>query len=525
MKKISPLFYACAALSLPGVCHAGKGILETRPGFRPTLVISDILTDTVLRSVERELDPANPGDSYEDRNSNGMFDAGDELGTDFDGDGQYDDPVYLTRVTYTRAPVQRLTAKIVASLRDSEGTNFDFSSVTVDTPVSIEIGDYSFSGRLGEEQGRGVWRKAGVLNGVPYAEGDAKPLGNSAVYILGSHVRRLAKDGTPLLDPVGTPLTRFREDGRIRVDWNPRLGLVQFTVQLRLMDDGSFGATPSFLATRLPDSTVSGKQTFNHQPIPVRVRFGMATGERLVYGKGIRQAGAHRLLPAETPLRSIVVLGAADHLAPRLSRMDVPSQSSDGRASFSGTLSDRPAPTFPGLFEIPAEDLVGPTLEVYVNGTGFTDGNGAEVGGFPVETSLYLNGQCEFGGAAQLAEPVNTLRLVARDADGNESGRIFRVRAESSSSGSASLTKTGPGSFLIGPGSGGVVANPGSGSPGTLPPQGQFILGGSGTVPVGTGTNNSGFLNPSGPAGVQTQNPFLPRGSGTSAGSNGSGLN
>jgi hypothetical protein len=33
MKKISPLFYAFAALSLPGVCHAGKGILETRPGF------------------------------------------------------------------------------------------------------------------------------------------------------------------------------------------------------------------------------------------------------------------------------------------------------------------------------------------------------------------------------------------------------------------------------------------------------------------------------------------------------------
>ena len=516
MKKISPLFYACAALSLPGICHAGKGILETRPGFRPTLVISDTLTDTVLRSVEREVDPANSGDSYEDRNGNGVFDAGDELITDSDGDGQYDEPVYLTRVTYTRAPMQRLTAKIVASLRDLEGADFDFSSVSVDTPVSIQIGDYSFSGLLGEEQGRGVWRKAGVLNGVPYAAGDAKPLGNSAVYVLGSHVRRLAKDGTPLLDPVGTPLTRFREDGRIRVDWNARLGLVQFTVQLRLLDDGSFGATPSFLATRLADSTGSGKQTFNHQPIPVRVRFGTAAGERLVYGKGIRQASAHRLLPAETPLRSIAVLGAADHQAPKLSRMNVPSQSTDGRVSFSGTLSDRPSPTFPGLFEIPEEDLAGPTLEVYVNGTGVTDENGNVVGGFPVDTSLYSEGQCEFGAAVQLSEPLNTLRLVARDADGNQSAGTFRVRSGSGSSGSSSsgsvaLTKTGSGVLVIGPGTGGVVVNAG-GSPVPNPTQGQLILGGSGTAPAGTVTNNSGFLNHSGSAVQPNQNPFLPPG-------------
>jgi hypothetical protein len=356
--------------------------------------------------------------------------------------------------------------------------------------VELEIGDYKFSSTLGANQG--AWSAA-------------NPTGTRAQYDLGYAVPVLNSDGTPATDASGNPVTRFKQTGRIRFEWSQRTGLLLILLEERIAAPELPEAKSGFAANRLTDSLELGAQRFANQPIPVRIQFGQFTGTRLSYSKGIRQAVPHRLLPSTNSLRSVGLAAAADNSAPKFTRFTGSSAPDSVEFSFSGTLIDRGAPTFPALFEMPEAESLKPSLRVHVNDEGMLDASGNFIPGFPVET-LGSGGTTTFTGSCILAQAVNILRFVATDADGNTSTLVRKVRANAGAvqNGSAGITITGSGVLVLGPGqgSGGTLVTPpnnsstlnlvgGDQGPGgtlaTTPNNGSIVTGSSSGFNLSTG--------------------------------------
>jgi hypothetical protein len=470
--KLNPAVSALAAIFVTAPwAMAGTGILANSNAFKPQITLGETLTEKLVRYFTLEPDPANPGDEFDDANGNNRWDAGEELITDHDGDNRYDAPKFIKVYGYGKMPSQKVNARIVANLKgvgtnpedpESGPVDFDFDSINEETPVSITVGDYSFSSTLGAEEGRGVFTRETTINGVLYEAGQPKPLGSSALYKLGYSYPKLDSSGNEVTDEEGNPVTLFKQTGSIKVEWSRQSKTVTFTLEERTQapditpqDPTQTGAT-SIAADRLAVLSTRASRNFANQPIPVSVTFGSASGARVAYGRGVIKSRFHRVLSEENPyVRSVSLTAAADTEGPKL-RLVVPAAADPELfgVDFLGGVTDRPSPTFPGVFPLPeelADASDAPELGLLINGQGqpsgdpadettntpfsidFTDALGnplpVDDDGNPTVPG-YVNGNGFFGGFCELYEATNNLTFIATDADGNVTTLTRKVTAK-----------------------------------------------------------------------------------------------
>ncbi len=466
--KLNPAVSALAAIFVTAPwAMAGTGILANRDAFKPQITLGETLTEKLVRYFTLEPDPANPGDEFDDANGNGRWDAGEELITDHDGDNRYDAPKFIKVYSYGKMPSQKVNARIVANLK-GVGTNpedpeagsvdFDFDSINEETPVSITVGDYSFSSTLGAEEGRGVFTRATTINGVLYEAGQPKPLGSSALYKLGYSYPKLDSSGNEVTDEEGNPVTLFKQTGSIKIEWSRQSKTVTFTLEQRTLapDIASPGEKTSIAADRLAVLSTRASRNFANQPIPVSVTFGSASGARVAYGRGVIKSRFHRVLAAENPyVRSVSLTAAADTEGPKL-RLMVPAAADPELfgVDFLGSVTDRPSPTFPSAIPLPeelADASNAPELGLLINGQGQSSGDpGDETTNTPFSIDFtdalgnplpvdddgnptvpgYVNGNGFFGGFCELYEATNNLTFIATDADGNVTTLTRKVTAK-----------------------------------------------------------------------------------------------
>jgi hypothetical protein len=451
---------AALALSAPWAM-AGAGILANTDSFKPQITLGETLSEKLVRYFTVELDPENPGDSFFDENENGKRDTGEDY-TDDNENGRYDAPKFIKVYTYGKMPTQKVNAKVVANLKgvasnpeDPEGApvDFDFDSISEETPVAITVGDYEFSSTLGEEQSRGVFTRDTTINGIDYLAGDPKPLGTSALYKLGYSYPKLDSAGQEVTDEEGNPVLLFKQTGSIKIEWSRLTKTVTFTLEQRTQapDIAEPAGTSSIAADRLAGLSTRSSKNFANQPIPVSVTFGSSTGTRVAYGRGVIKSRYHRVLEqqeGENPyVRSVSITGAGDNEGPRL-RLTVPGAADPELfgVDFLGSITDRPAPTFSSVFDIDPSELAPPSIELLINGQGnpedpngggysidFTDAQGnplpTDGEGNPTVPG-YSNGLGFFGGFCELYEANNNLTFIARDADGNASLFTRKVTAK-----------------------------------------------------------------------------------------------
>lgn len=460
--NLKPTVSTLAVLTLSAPwAMAGTGILANTDSFKPQISVGETLTEKLVRYFTTEVDPENPGDSFDDVNENGKRDLGEEYSDDNEN-GRYDAPRFIKVYTYGKMPSQKVNARIVANLKgvagdpeDPEGApqDFDFDSINEETPVSVTVGDYTFNSTLGEEDSRGVFTRTTVVNGVEYSAGDPKPLGTSALFKLGYSYPKLDAGGQEVTDEEGNPILLFKQTGSVKIEWSRQTKTVTFTVEQRTLapDIAEPSGSTSVAADRLAGLSTRSSKSFANQPIPVSVTFGSSGGSRVAYAKGVIKSRYHRVLSTQNPenpyVRSVSLTGAADIEAPKL-KLSVPA-AADAElfgVDFLGSVTDRPAPTFSGVFEIAPSELVPPSVELLINGQGnpedpnggayavdFTDaqGNPLPVDGEGNPTvSGYTNGLGFFGGFCELYEANNNLTFIARDAEGNASSFTRKVTAK-----------------------------------------------------------------------------------------------
>ncbi len=485
---LTALLLATPYLATADVNILANGGTLTAP-LKPTITISDSYSDKLVRFFTVE---AFPADTYNDDNDNGKKDTGETYNDDNGIDGTQTTATYKKTYTSGLQTTAKLSAKIVVTnlLKPDESPVYasrpvsDTDTVIVDetTPVFIKIGDFSFQGTLGDEDGRGVFTKDTTIGDQSYSVGDKKPflptlrtatfkIGYSMPDLDANFQQKLIKDPT---DPTGETFVdapeKFVQTGSLLVDWSGlsastvaanKAGKTLTITYISAVTYNEGDEPETFWTGRMSELSLKTISKFVNQPIPVEVTFGEATGQRLAYANGVTKARQHRARGEATPkiLHSVSLIGAADTVAPVVKF--APAAAADPELAgvdFLGTVQDIGAATYPTLMtEEDANGLVvnvAPKLELTISGSDpilvpYTDllGNpltslaeGIPTELVPNEAGYYNSTQVlnslglgNFGGFADLSDvyadetkanfnqPVAsyTIILTATDADGN----------------------------------------------------------------------------------------------------------
>jgi hypothetical protein len=431
-----------------------------------------------------------PADTYNDDNGNGKKDSGETYNDDTGIDGIQTTATYKKTYTSGLQTTAKLSAKIIVTnlLKPDESpvyasrpvSDTDTAIVDETTPVSIRIGDFSFQGTLGDEDGRGVFTKDTTIGDQDYIAGDKKPflptlrtatfkIGYSIPDLDANFQQKYIKDPADPTSFIPAP-DKYIQTGSLVVDWSALSASTvatnkagkTLTITYTNAVTYNEGDEPETIWTgRMSELSLKTISKFVNQPIPVEVTFGEATGQRLVYANGVTKARQHRARgeTAARILHSVSLIGAADTVGPVVKF--APAAAADPELAgvdFLGTVQDIGAATYPTLMtEEDANGLVvnvAPKLELTISGGApilvpYTDllGNPLTslVEGVPTElvpneagyygSSQVLNslGLGNFGGFADLSDvytdetkptfqqPVAsyTITLTATDADGN----------------------------------------------------------------------------------------------------------
>ena len=294
------------------------------------------------------------------------------------------------------AQPQKISAKVVANLAD-----FDFSQISETMPVEFNIGEFSFSALLGEEEGRGVDR---LGNPKPF-----DPAKTSATFNYYIEVDR----------PNGD--TVLKKAGSIVFAWSVKAKTLTVTLTLaNAIESGAGDISASEFIGLADDGEKGGSIPFVSEAVQVDVTFGTAQGSRAAYGKGVTKTSYRKFgseaagTLEELTVNTVTVQGAADVAEPVVATV-VPAtdEDQDGLVSFSGTVADLAPGTFSG-------DLHPLDIFVFVND---------EVEPFTAELEeTDAKGRASFSFTdVQLSTPVNTLRIVAIDESGNQTVITRRI--------------------------------------------------------------------------------------------------
>jgi hypothetical protein len=282
MRRSLPALAAIATFLTTALAQDGEpiDILSNHGPFTPTIIFSDTYAEKIIS--ERD-----GGEVYYDVDTN----------------------------------PQKITAKIVANLAE-----FDFSEITEEMEVGVDIGGFSFTATLAE---------SGKLDsdGVPLGAFD--PAKGKADFHFTAEVEK----------PNGDYKTK--KVGSIVFTWNTSSKLL--TIKLTISDVLNAGfeeiGASSFAGFAGSDGETSASLKFENEAVPVSVTFGSAFGERPAYAKGISKTSVKKIGKGDEvdylTYETVKLVGSADTKAPTLTAT-IPSSDTDndGVIRITGAVSD-----------------------------------------------------------------------------------------------------------------------------------------------------------------------------------------
>jgi hypothetical protein len=378
MKPLLPLL----ALAVSASAAAPTGILANQGKRKPVVTVANSYSEKVVRTFAGDADSG---------------------------------PVYEVQ-----PGAEKVSAKVVALLED----DYDFGAINADTEVALRVGDFSFSGTLGEAGSRKL-----------------QATGN-AIFTFNHQTPLLDADGGAKVDGEGKELFSVVKVGTLTWAWSATSKTVTVTLAVVIPGGGLIDvagvtgiATAYFgrLGQQIPHG---GERRFaNQNEAGVSMRFGPSEGTRDAFVTGVTRTRLVKVPGAEAPYltTSVVLAGGADTRGPQLA-VRLPKKWVEGLAiPVFATLSDRLPPSWDSvsLDDPQAPDVAAHLGAVPTQGSGafFTLDYRTVYGhGLPLGTPKVNSKGVGYLGANPTLEPgMYTLSFVAVDSQGNSTTVVKSV--------------------------------------------------------------------------------------------------